>query len=1032
MARTTAVCFLFLAAALSLQARKPGQGPGLLAMKAPAILVILFALLNVVGSIAGMDLNFEDRLIPEMGRLGKFSVGHMPPVAGAIFVMAWFGTFLLLLRSRSSRHARRLGHWAASLVVLTMLAGATVLLSYLYAAPLLYGGSMVPMAATTAIAFLFLGTALAAAAGPESLPMRLLIGDSASAHLSRVFLPLTIAVVLSQNFLSRFELISSVASHPLFLAALVIVAVTITAFVVVRVAHTIGGSLDEVNRKLRQSEERYHSILNASPDSIANTDMEGRITMVSPTTLTMLGCQREKEVLGRLFSDFIDPADRERATSNVALMAQGTMTGLGEYHGLRTDGSVIDLEVNGGFVRDADGQSTQLVFIIRDISERKRSEKLPETLYKISQAVYAADNLNELFEHVHRALANIIPTDNLFIALLADDGKTLTFPYFIDEKDADGSASITVDNPQSLTVEVFKTKRPLLLDEAELLDRYATGRNKVWGTAPKCWLGVPLMVKEKVIGVMAVQDYRKGDAYGRKDVVLLESTAGQIAVAIDRKRVAETLRESVDAFKGYFNMGTVGMSVSSLETGWIEVNDYFCRMLGYSREELVRLTWPEMTHPDDLNADLNLFNQVLAGERDSYELEKRFIRKDGQVIYTLLYATCQRNPDGTIHHLLASFIDITERKQAEILEQAVFEIARAADEAKSMDYLYRSVHRIIQTLMPATNILIARYDEKENLVSFHYFVDEKDPMPKSRKSGRGLTDYVLRTGRTLLSDAALEKELERRGEAKRRGSPSACWLGVPLKFGDKAIGVIALDNYSDPKAYGEMEKKILEYVSSQIANAIERKQADAEIKRQLAEKETLLKEVHHRIKNNIASIAGLLSLHAQSIANPEAAVVLQAAIGRVNSMRLLYDKLLFSEDYKDISVKNYLEDLIDTIIAIFPDNAKVKLDKRIADFHLDPKQLFPLGIIINEILTNKMKYAFIDKDTGLIKISLTNADNHVTLTIQDNGNELPAGFDVNESKGFGLMLVKMLSQQLGGSFAMGNHASTRCTVEFDI
>jgi PAS domain S-box-containing protein len=212
----------------------------------------------------------------------------------------------------------------------------------------------------------------------------------------------------------------------------------------------------------------------------------------------------------------------------------------------------------------------------------------------------------------------------------------------------------------------------------------------------------------------------------------------------------------------------------------------------------------------------------------------------------------------------------------------------------------------------------------------------------------------------------------------------------------------------------------------------ERKQAEEETKRQLAEKEILLREVHHRIKNNIASIGGIISLRLQAISNPAAVAVLQDAASRINSMHILYEKLLLSEDYKDISVKNYLDALIDTIITIFPNNDKIKFEKSISDFQLNPKRLFPLGIIINEVLTNIMKYAFTNKDTGLIKISLVNIDNHVTLTIQDDGNGLPDGFDINKAKGFGLQLVKMLSKQLAGNFSIANHTGTRCTIEFNI
>ncbi len=144
-----------------------------------------------------------------------------------------------------------------------------------------------------------------------------------------------------------------------------------------------------------------------------------------------------------------------------------------------------------------------------------------------------------------------MPARNFFIALLADDGKTLTFPYETDEKGTDDSITVTADDPQSLTAEVLRTKRPLLLNEKELIDRYSSGRNRVWVIAPKCWLGVPLMIRENAFGVLVVQDYHRGDAYGPKDVALFESVAGQIAIAIERKRSEERSEAVRLAAKGY-------------------------------------------------------------------------------------------------------------------------------------------------------------------------------------------------------------------------------------------------------------------------------------------------------------------------------------------------------------------------------------------------------------------------------------------------------------------------------------------------
>ncbi len=198
----------------------------------------------------------------------------------------------------------------------------------------------------------------------------------------------------------------------------------------------------------------------------------------------------------------------------------------------------------------------------------------------------------------------------------------------------------------------------------------------------------------------------------------------------------------------------------------------------------------------------------------------------------------------------------------------------------------------------------------------------------------------------------------------------------------------------------------------------------------LADKETLLKEVHHRVRNNISSIVGLLSIQADSITDSEARTALHSAIGRVESMNVLYDKLLVSPQYGAGSVKSYLEDLADTVVAVFPAGANATLEKRIADFDVKPNSLFLLGLITNELLTNSMKYAF-DGDTGgAITLVLERSGNRVTLIVQDDGAGLPLGFDPESTKGFGLTLVRSLSRQLNGSFSISTQNGTRSVLEF--
>ncbi len=142
---------------------------------------------------------------------------------------------------------------------------------------------------------------------------------------------------------------------------------------------------------------------------------------------------------------------------------------------------------------------------------------------------------------------------------------------------------------------------------------------------------------------------------------------GALALAgISRNReMTDQLRNNEEKFRAYFDRSMVGMAVTSLEKGWVNVNDALCASLGYSREELMRLNWAELTYPADLALDNEQFNRVLKGEIDNYELDKRFVHKYGHLVYTRLAVSCVRKNDGTVDYIVALVDDITERKQAE-------------------------------------------------------------------------------------------------------------------------------------------------------------------------------------------------------------------------------------------------------------------------------------------------------------------------------------------------------------------------------
>ena len=145
----------------------------------------------------------------------------------------------------------------------------------------------------------------------------------------------------------------------------------------------------------------------------------------------------------------------------------------------------------------------------------------------------------------------------------------------------------------------------------------------------------------------------------------------------DRKQAEEDVKLSEERMRLFFERQLVGMAITSPEKGWLQVNDRCCEMLGYSREELARLTWADLTYPEDLVADMAQFHRLLAGEIDDYTLEKRFVRKDGQLVHANLAVACVRRPDGAVDYVLALVEDITERKRAEEALQRSQQVLRS-------------------------------------------------------------------------------------------------------------------------------------------------------------------------------------------------------------------------------------------------------------------------------------------------------------------------------------------------------------------
>jgi two-component system, cell cycle sensor histidine kinase and response regulator CckA len=270
----------------------------------------------------------------------------------------------------------------------------------------------------------------------------------------------------------------------------------------------------------------------------------------------------------------------------------------------------------------------------------------------------------------------------------------------------------------------------------------------------------------------------------------------------------------------------------------LRVNAEFTRLFGFTSAEAAGKMVRDLIVPPDRYAETDWINEsILAGKK--IVLETLRSRKDGTMV-EVLFSCASVIADGKRVGAYATYRDVSEQKRAEELNAALYSIAARSQSAEDLQQFFAAIHNTVGQLMYARNFYISLYDPQSKLLSFPYFVDEEDPTPVPKPLGRGLTEYVLRTGEPLLATPQVFDDLVRRGEVELIGASSVDWLGVPLKTATSCIGVLVLQSYNPNARYGERDRDILKFVSQQLASAIEHKRYEEALRRSEARSRSLI------------------------------------------------------------------------------------------------------------------------------------------------------------------------------------------------
>lgn len=449
-----------------------------------------------------------------------------------------------------------------------------------------------------------------------------------------------------------------------------------------------------------------------------------------------------------------------------------------------------------------------------------------------------------------------------------------------------------------------------------------------------------------------------------------------------------------ERFRLIFSHSPVGAATVAPDFTFLHANEAFRSFIGYSEAELRNMTFMQITHPESRENDLAQISRLLSGEISRYTTDKRYIRKDGRCVWGRLSVSLVRDFDNTPLYFLPIIQDITESKKAE-------------------EALRESEGRLRSVFLAAPVGI--------GITSERVITDVNDTM--CRMTGYAREEILGKNARMLYPD---HQEYERVGREKYRQIREQGAGVVETRWARKDGTEINVILSSTPMRREDPYRDVT-FTAMDIT----------ELRASLREKEVLLREVHHRVKNNLAAIIGLLQMQQKEILDQRVSSSLDDLVCRINTMALVHERLYLSENMARIDFQEFLKPLTSHLCAFFGTSSPIRCRVEAEGIEMGLDLAVPCALIINELFTNAVKHAFPRGKTGAgagiaeICVSVKTEGDEYVLSVADNGAGFPHGRDWRTLPTMGLRLVTMLGEhQLGGRISLENSRGTRFELRF--
>jgi len=364
--------------------------------------------------------------------------------------------------------------------------------------------------------------------------------------------------------------------------------------------------------------------------------------------------------------------------------------------------------------------------------------------------------------------------------------------------------------------------------------------------------------------------------------------------------------------------------------------------------------------------------------------------------------------------------DITERKQAETIQETLYNISYALNATDNIQDLYIKIKEFLGAVLDTTNFYIALYNKKTDMISLPFNVDEKDDF-KTFPAGKTITKYVIKTGKSLFATKDVVKKLIKKGLIETIGSPSEIWLGVPLKIDNKVIGVIVVQSYDDPNLYTEKDIEILNFISEEIALAIDRKQAEEELKVNRERLKIANSILRHDIANDLIVIKSALDIYHEEQDKTMLDEIDKRVEKSLNTIKQQREQERFLDSHSDLD-EYQIDNVIDEVIKDYPDIIcnVTGAGKAYADNAI--YSVFE-NIISNAKIHGKSTKLDIDITYNEDFCEIRFADEGIGIADEIKHKVFDKGFQFGENghTGIGLYIVKKTIDDYGGEVFIQNN-----------